>query len=128
MNKKYAFAAAGLTTAIAVPVSMLVAAPAQAGIDRSGRCSGAEYELGVDRENGGFEVEADIDDARPGSKWRVSIRHEGKVIYKAVRTADREGDISVDRFRKNTAGKDTFQLTVKRMATGKVCSAKVVTS
>ncbi|MCZ4499073.1 MAG: hypothetical protein JWQ74_1626 [Marmoricola sp.] len=128
MNKKYALATAGIATALVVPASLLVASPAQAGIDRSGRCAGVEYELGVDRENGGFEVEADIDDARAGSKWRMSIRHEGTVIYKAVRTADREGDISVDRFRKNTAGKDTFLLTVKQMSSGKTCSARIVTS
>lgn len=128
MNKKYALATVGLTTAIAIPAAMLVASPAQAGIDRSGRCAGAEFELSVDRENGGFEVDADIDDARAGSKWRIALRHEGKVFTRVVRTADREGDISVERFRRNTAGADTFRLTVTQLSTGKVCTTRIVTS
>lgn len=118
-------AAAGLAAALAVPVTLLAAAPAHADVDRSARCAGAEFELSVDREHGGFEIEADVD-ARPGSAWRVTLRHEGRVFYSKVRTADREGDIDVDRFRRNTRGKDTFRLTVTP-AGGRSCSLKVTT-
>lgn len=123
--KKHAIAG-GLAAALAVPTVMLVAAPANADVERSSRCAGAEFELSVDREHRGFEVDADIDDARPGSAWRVTLRHEGKVFYSKVRYADREGDIDVDRFRKNTRGKDTFRLKVTPVG-GKSCSVKVVT-
>lgn len=128
MNKKYALVTAGITTAIAVPAALLVAPAAQADVDRSGRCAGAQFELSVDKERRGFEVEADIDDARPGSTWRIVLRHEGKVVTNVVRKADYEGDLGVDRFRPNTAGKDTFRLTVSEARSGKVCSTRIVTS
>ncbi len=123
--KKHAIAG-GLIAALTVPAVLLAAAPAHADIERSGRCAGAEFELSVDREHRGFEVEADIDDARPGSAWRVTLRHEGKVFYSKIRHADREGDISVDRFRHNTRGKDKFRLKVTPVG-GKSCSVKVIT-
>ena len=128
MNKKYALATVGAATALAIPGALLVASPAQADSERSIRCGGAEIELSVDREYGVFEVDGSIDNAKPGSKWRVALRHEGKVYYKTVRTADREGEIDVERLRKNTAGKDTFSLSVRNLSTNQLCKVKVVTS
>ena len=116
-------AAIGVTALLAVPLATtaLTASPASA-VDKTGTCGGARYELSVDRDNGRFEVEADIDNARAGSKWRITLRHDGKRFYNQVRTADREGDISVDRHRPNTAGKDVFKLRVKRVGGGAACS------
>lgn len=127
MNKKYAIAGVGAATALAIPAALLVASPAQADSDRTIRCGGAEIELSVDKEFGVFEIDGSIDNAKPGSKWRVALRHEGKVYYKAVRTADREGEIDVERIRKNTAGKDTFSLAVRNLSTNQYCTTKIVT-
>lgn len=102
----------------------LVAAPAHADVERRGTCAGATYELNVDRERGGFEVDADIDNARVGSEWRVSIRHDGKVATSRVLRADNEGELDLDTFQRNTAGKDVFKLTVTP-AGGASCSTKV---
>lgn len=102
----------------------LVAAPAHADVERRGTCAGATYELNVDRERGGFEVDADIDDARVGSEWRVTIRHDGKVATSRVLRADGEGELDLDTFRRDTAGKDVFKLTVTP-AGGASCSTKV---
>ena len=101
----------------------LVAAPAHADVERRGTCAGATYELNVDRERGGFEVDADIDNARVGSEWRVTIRHDGKVATSRVLRADDEGELDLDTFRRNTAGKDVFKLTVTP-AGGASCSVK----
>ena len=101
----------------------LVAAPAHADVERRGTCAGATYELNVDRERGGFEVDADIDIARVGSEWRVTIRHDGKVATSRVLRADDEGELDLDTFRRNTAGKDVFKLTVTP-AGGASCSVK----
>lgn len=101
----------------------LVAAPAHADVERRGTCAGATYELNVDRERGGFEVDADIDNARVGSEWRVTIRHDGKVATSRVLRADDEGELGLDTFRRNTAGKDVFKLTVTP-AGGASCSVK----
>ena len=102
----------------------LVAAPAHADVERRGTCAGATYELNVDRERGGFEVDADIDNARVGSEWRVTIRHDGKVATSRVLRADNEGELDLDTFQRNTAGKDVFKLTVTPVG-GASCSTKV---
>jgi len=104
--------------------TVLVAAPANADVEKRGTCAGASFELNVDRERGGFEVDADIDNARVGSSWTVAIRHDGKLATSRVLTADNEGELDLDTFRRNTAGKDVFKLTVTP-AGGASCSVKV---
>lgn len=120
MKKTLIAATALLATA---GTTALVAAPAHADVERRGTCAGATYELNVDRERGGFEVDADIDDARVGSEWRVTIRHDGTVATSRVLRADAEGELDLDTFRRNTAGKDVFRLTVTP-AGGASCSTK----
>jgi hypothetical protein len=113
-----------LVATAAAGSTVLVAGPASADVERRGTCAGATYELNVDRERGGFEVDADIDGARPGSEWRVAIRHDGALATSRVLRADDEGELDLDTFRRNTAGKDTFRLTVTPAA-GSSCSVKV---
>jgi hypothetical protein len=113
-----------LVAAAAAGSTVLVAGPASADVERRGTCAGATYELNVDRERGGFEVDADIDNARAGSEWRVAIRHDGTLATSRVLRADDEGELDLDTFRKNTRGKDTFRLTVTP-AGGSSCSVTV---
>ncbi len=123
--------AAGLTAAslIAVPTTLaLTSGPAAADVERHGSCAGATYEFTVDRENGGFEVSADVEHANPGSRWRVVLRHDGNRIFRDVLRADAEGDLDVERFRNNTAGSDTFKMKVTRLATGQDCSSQISVS
>lgn len=115
----------GSTALVAVPLTLLATTSASA-VEKSGTCGGARFELDVEKDDGRFEVEADIDNARPGSQWRVVLRHDGKVVYNQVRTADREGDVSVDRDRPNTAGDDRFRLNVRKVGTDTICS-RVIT-
>ena len=122
--KKTLIAGTALAATAAAGTTLLVAAPASADVERRGTCAGATFELNVDRERGGFEVDADLDRARPGSRWRVTLRHDGEVVTSKVHTADAEGDIDIDRWRRNTAGTDTFKLTVKPVG-GTACSAKI---
>jgi hypothetical protein len=124
MSIRKTTATIGVTALMAVPMATLTASPASA-VEKSGRCGGAKFELSVEKDDGRFEVEADVDNAKPGSRWRVVLRHDGKRFYNKVRRADREGDISVDRNRRNTAGKDVFRLSVKKVGTHKTCSRKI---
>ena len=114
------------TTALVATVgaTVLVATPAHADVERRGTCAGAMYELSVDRERGGFEVGVDLDRARAGSSWTVTLRHDGAVATSRTLRADAEGEIDVDTWRRNTAGTDTFRLTV-RPAGGTACTTKV---
>ncbi|MFS3130586.1 hypothetical protein ACLM5J_19450 [Nocardioides sp. Bht2] len=115
-------AAAG---ALALPASLILAAPAanaaNAGpeVDREGRYAGAHYEFSVDREGRGYEVSVDVDFAKPGSKWKVVLWHDGKRFVKTTRTADREGDVELERFRPNTAGSDTFKVKITKVGSKK---------
>jgi hypothetical protein len=104
-------AVAGTLTALA-GTTVLVAAPAHADVDRRGTCAGATYELGIDRERGGYDVDADVEGARPSSEWKVVIRHNGTVATARTLTADREGELDVDTWRRNTSGSDVFTLIV----------------
>ena len=89
----------------------LVAAPAHADVERRGTCAGATYELNVDRERGGFEVDADIDNARVGSEWSVDHppRRQGRHLAGPARR--RRGRARPRHLPRNTAGKDVFKLT-----------------
>ncbi len=101
-----------LTTA-ALP-ALLVVAPAHAGdgdVEKARNCGGFRIELKVGREDAGWEVESDVDDARAGSRWRIKIRQDGRMVFNRLRTAGRQGDVEVDLRRRNTAGTDTFRFT-----------------
>ena len=124
---KKTIAATALLATTAAGATVLVAAPANADVERRGTCAGATYELNVDRERGGFEVDADIDNARVGSEWRVTLRHDGKVATSRVLAADNEGELDLDAWRKNTAGKDVFKLTVTPTG-GASCSTSISVS
>ena len=118
-------AAVSTLAVLSVPVLALTAAPAHA-VDKSQRCDGARMELSVERDDGGFEVEADVDDAVPGSRWRLTLRQDGRRYFKDVRRADGEGDISVDRRRDDTSGRDVFTLRVNRVGTDGGCTLRIV--
>ena len=124
--KKTLIASTVLLATAAAGTTVLVAAPANADadVDRTGTCAGATYELSVDRERSGWEVDADLDNARPGSSWRVALRHDGQVVTSEVHTADAEGEIDVDAWRRDSAGSDSFVLKVKPVG-GTSCSTKV---
>lgn len=118
-----AAAALAATTTGAV---LLTAGPAAADTERSVRCGGAVATLSVDREDGALEVDADVDRAAPGSRWRVVLRHEGRVVADRVLRADREGELDLDRVRPDTAGTDTLRLTVDRRGPAAPCSVVAV--
>lgn len=121
--KKIVASTALVATAVA-GTSVLLAAPAQADTERNGTCAGATYQLSVDRERGGYDVDADVENADAFSEWTVAIRHNGKVAVSRTLTADDEGELDLDTFRKNTRGKDSFKLTVTP-AGSNACSVKV---
>ena len=121
---KKIIASTTLVATAAAGTIVLVAGPASADVERRGTCAGATYELTVDRERGGYEVDADIDRARVGSEWRVTVRHDGKVATSRILRADDEGELDLDAWRRNTAGKDVFKLTVTP-AGGASCSTTI---
>lgn len=127
MNKRLI---AGTMTAalVGTPLAIALAAPANADIDRQTSCSkGGNIELSVDRERGGFEVDADIDGRHAGDRWLVSVRHDGKVVARKVIKADREGEVDLELYRPNSAGKDAFQVRARNLDTRSLCVVRVTT-
>jgi anti-sigma-K factor RskA len=121
---KKTIAATALLATAAAGATVLVATPAHADVERRGTCAGATYELNVDRERGGYDVDADLEGAKAFSTWKVAIRHNGNLAVTRTIKADDEGELDLDTFRKNTAGKDTFKVVVTP-AGGSACSLKV---
>lgn len=87
--------------------------------DREFRYAGAEVDYEVEKDDGRFEVEVDLDDAKPGSRWRVRLWHDGKRYHNKVHRADGDGEFEIERNRPNTAGKDTFKLRVQKIGAKK---------
>lgn len=118
-------ALAATTALIATPLLAIGASPASAA-EKNGRCDGARFSLDVEKDDGRFEVDADIDDAPRGSKWRIVLKQNGKTFVKTTRVArdddDRRGDISIERNRPDTRGNDVFRMTVNKVGTPGSCS------
>lgn len=112
MRKSLLTAVALSAATTTVSALALTAAPANAGdgdVEKARNCGGFRIELKVGPEDGGWEVESDVDDARAGSRWRIVIRHDGRRVFDRIRTAGPGGDVEVDLRRPNTAGSDTFR-------------------
>ena len=110
-------ALAGVTALIATPLAFATMAPASADVDRHGSCGTGVYELSVDREGSGYEIDGSIEGVKPGSQWTFVVRHDGTRLTKVTRTADHEGEVDVDAYAKNTAGKDKFSFVAKNGTT-----------
>jgi hypothetical protein len=121
---KKIIASTALAATAAAGTTVLVAAPASADVERRGTCAGATYELSVDRERGGYDVDADLDGAKAFSTWQVTLRHNGKVAAQRTLRADDEGELDLDTWTRNTRGKDTYKLSVKPSG-GSACSTTV---
>lgn len=87
--------------------------------DREFRYGGAEVEYDVEKDDGRFEIEVDLDDAKPGSRWRVTLWHDGKRYHKSVHRADSDGEFEIEKNRPNTRGKDVFKLRIKKIGATK---------
>ncbi|WP_139977919.1 hypothetical protein [Nocardioides litoris] len=114
------------TALVATPLAVLTAAPAQAA-EKSGRCDGATFKLEVEKDDGRYEIDTDIDDARPGSQWRIVLKQDGRTLANVVRRADSDGDVDgVDRERRDTRGTDRFVLRVNKVGTSGGCALRIV--
>ena len=119
-------AAVAAGSLLAVPVALIATAPsAHADVERHGACASGHYDFSVDREGGGWEVSADLENVRPDSRWRVVLRHDGTKIASVVRRADFEGDLDVDRYRADSAGADKFTMKIKRVGGTTSCGAQI---
>lgn len=122
-----------LAAATAMGAATLVATPAlaQSGDDdgdrnetiRTGQCTGAtDWKLKAKSDDGGIEVEAEIDSNRTGQAWRWVIRHNGSVSARGTSvTTGRSGSFDVERRMTDLSGTDRFALRATNPASGETC-------
>ena len=120
------------TAAMGVAAGMLIgsgilAAPAQAGIERTaqGTCrSGAIWDLDVERDDGMLEIDFDVDRARPGEVYRVTVKVNNQRVWRTTKRTDSDGDVWFTRMVRDRQGPDRVQVRLKSPS-GDVCRGTV---
>jgi len=119
-----------VTTTVVVALTTMIAPAASAkdgDIERTGLCSGsADWKLKVGREDGGLDVEWEVDSNRSGQVWRVRVFDNGdRVIATRRTTRPPSGSFSVERVIANRPGSDRIVARARHLATGQVCRASL---
>jgi uncharacterized membrane protein len=104
--------AATLLAAVALPAVGLPTA--HAGDDekvRRGQCTGtADWKLKVKTDDGGLEVEAEVDSNVDGQTWKWVLRHDGDVVDRGrSQTRGPSGSFDVERRTSDGAGTDAVR-------------------
>jgi hypothetical protein len=104
-----------LAIAIAVLVMLPAGAAARHGGDGrddevrvAGTCGGGgKSKLKVKADDGGLEVEVEVEHVRRGSRWRMTLVQEGRVVWRgSVRAGRSSGAFEVRRRLRDLAGAD----------------------
>jgi hypothetical protein len=118
---------AALLTALVAGV-ILTAAPIGAAakdgdIIRTGSCSGAtDWKLKLRPEDGGIEVEFEVDQNRNGQTWSVRLKKDGARFWGGQRvTRAPSGSFSVRQVTSNGAGSERIVGIATNPASGEVC-------
>jgi len=109
---------------LAMPMIALTAAPASA-VERSTRCDGGRVQLDVEKDDGRFEVDLDLDGPRD-SRWKIVLKQDGATYVNTTRRVDDDGDIDVERTRSDTAGRDVFTARANKIGTPGGCTLRIV--
>jgi hypothetical protein len=92
---------------------------------KTGTCSdGASWKLKVKTDDGGLEVEGEVDSNQSGQQWGWKVKDNGSVAAKgSATTGGRSGSFSVERTIADLAGTDT--ITFKARRSGGVCTGTI---
>lgn len=115
--------------AIAVVASLALLVPAGAAwagdedVIREGSCSGStDWKLKLSPEDGGLEVEFEVDQNVTGDRWRVRIRHDGDLAFRGVRTTrGASGSFEVRIVEDDRAGRDRFTARARNLSSDEIC-------
>jgi hypothetical protein len=115
-------------TALVVGVLLMIPATSalagQNDVIRRGSCSGqSDWKLKLSSQDGGIEVEFEVDQNVVGDRWRVKIRHDGDLALRTTRTTrGASGSFEVRTVEPNSAGSDAFRARARNLSTGEVCA------
>lgn len=92
---------------------------------KRGDCSGASnWKLKAKPNDGGLEVEFEVDQNRNGVKWNVALRRNGKTVARGTRTTRApSGSFDFERTIGNPRGTDTISAVATRA--GETCRASL---
>ena len=118
--------AALITTLIAsalVAAAPMGAAAKDGDIIRTGSCSGAtDWKLKLSPEDGGIEVEFEVDQNRNGQTWDVKLKKDGARFWGGQRiTRAPSGSFSVRQVTSDGAGSERIVGIATNVASGEVC-------
>jgi hypothetical protein len=128
MKSQLTGAALALLVATAIPAIGAGTAHADDDeIERRGSCSGStDWKIKTKPDDGGLEVEGEIDSNRSGQNWRWTLRRNGNVVDRGTGTTHPpSGSFEVERKTGNAAGTDRFKFRAVNKGSGEVCVARV---
>jgi hypothetical protein len=124
MSKAVRFGIAGLM--VLGLFGMGPAAMAKDGdVRRAGKCTAASTsKIKLSPEDGGIEVEFEVDQNVVGDTWRVKLRHNGDFFFTGTRTTQApSGSFEVRKVTNDAAGTDTIRARARNLSTDEVCTA-----
>lgn len=112
-----------LVAALAVPFSALPAIAKDGDVERTGSCSrSSDWKLKLSPEDGGLEVEFEVDQNVVGAKWKVVMKHDGYRFFRDRRTTKApSGSFDVRRVINNKSGTDRVYAKARNLRSGEVC-------
>ena len=127
MQKKKTVIGSAAAAAVVVGLGTwwTVAATAETESAERGTCAGATWELSAEQEDGGTEVDAELQSAGPGEEWEVELTRDGTVLLTGTRTTDEDGEIDLDVFSSGAPGGATYAVTFAPID-GEPCTAELV--
>jgi hypothetical protein len=92
---------------------------------KTGSCSdGARWKLKVKTDDGGLEVEGEVDSNTSGQRWGWKVKDNGSIAAKgSATTSGASGSFSVERRITDQAGTDT--IVFRASHSGEVCSGTI---
>ncbi|NHC43756.1 hypothetical protein [Motilibacter aurantiacus] len=94
---------------------------------RSGSCSaGGSWKLEAKPDDGGLEIEFEVDTNRAGQRWAVRITQNGSPVFRGSRTTTRpSGSFSLERHVADRPGTDTIVAVATRAGTSQRCGGRL---
>ena len=129
-----------IATGVLVCASLLMVAPAaQAGggggggggndgeVIRRGSCSGrTDWKVKVKPDDGGLELEFEVDSNVNGQRWNVRINQNGSQIFQGSRTTHGpSGSFEIESHPNDQAGTDRFVARATNVSSGETCVGRI---
>jgi NADPH-dependent ferric siderophore reductase len=124
MKKKIAAAGAvGALAVVGIGAGAWVAFGSEDEVVERGSCAGTAYELTVDEDDNGLELDFELQSSGPLEVWVVQVSQGDTVVLEGERTTDDDGELDLD-VAVDEDGAETFEV-VATPESGEACTATV---